>query len=207
MLVCFIAVGKKYINDLNQFLTTNTVNYKIIILTDKPNIFKNYKTIEYHNKIFSYYDKLLFSLRTSEKYNEDVLYIDVDELNNHNIDEIIKKINFKETSVQFERFWPDFKTFNDLKEDRWELFRNYIDLENIQIEYSEIWTVMENVLYFSKKLPTNKILRDLELIKPIFEIMSLIDEKKTHKGIGNGESVALSFVLKLNNIPLIRFAE
>ena len=66
---------------------------------------------------------------------------------------------------------------------------------------------MENVLYFSKKLPTNKILRDLELIKPIFEIMSLIDEKKTHKGIGNGESVALSFVLKLNNIPLIRFAE
>ena len=84
-----------------------------IVLTNEPHLFNNVRTVHYVNKVFSYFDKLLFSLRLVEKYKTDVLYIDSDWIQNVN-DVFIK--NFHGSN-------------NVLYYDNWEndLFINYIN--------------------------------------------------------------------------------
>ena len=93
MVLSVVAVGEQYINNCLPYLDKFKNNgYDIKILTDKPEKFIGYDTQLYENKIFSYFDKLLFSLRLVEKYNTDVLYIDSDWIQNVN-DVFIKNFN------------------------------------------------------------------------------------------------------------------
>ena len=52
-------------------------NWKIKIVTDKPELFGQIDTIEYSNKIFSYFDKLKIC-ELALKQIDNVVYIDVD---------------------------------------------------------------------------------------------------------------------------------
>ena len=196
MIVTFVAVGKKYVDLLNDFLLKNeSFKSNSIILTDNSASFCDVKTVEYHNKIFSFFDKLLFSLRVCEEYRDDVLYVDVDELSHISIFEIIDQIDSKESSVLFTTNWPP-KTLSELDDKRWELFKNIV-----KIEHSNIETLFENVFFFPKTLPVSKLLYDLELLKPIFETMSILNDKVSNN-IGGGEGLALSYLLKNNNINI-----
>lgn len=196
MMFTFVAVGKKYIDSLNEFFKKNESFKKMsIVLTNEPHSFENVKTLHYVNKVFSYFDKLLFPLRICEEYKENVLYIDCDELYDMNLTSLIEKIEERESSVLYTINWPP-KTLNKLNDKRWELFKKMVT-----IDHNDIETIKENVLFFPKTLPVGKIIHELELLKPIFETMSILEEK-TYGEIGSGEGLALSYVLKMNNINI-----
>jgi hypothetical protein len=196
MIFTFVAIGKKYINLLNEFFNQNESFKKMsIVLTNEPYSFNNVRTVHYVNKVFSYFDKLLFSLRICEEYKENVLYVDVDELREINILSIINQIENRELSVLYTINWPP-KTLDELNNKRWDLFKKIV-----KINHNEIETIKENVLFFPKTLPIGKIIYELELLKPIFETMSL-SEEKIYGEIGSGEGLALSYVLKINDINI-----
>ncbi len=196
MIITFVAVGKKYINQLNDFFKTNeSFKDNAIVLTDRPNLFSDVKTVLYQNKVFSFFDKLLFSLRVCEEYREDVLYVDVDELSHLSIHEIIDQIDEKETSILFTIPWPP-KNLDELDNKRWKLFKDIV-----KTDHKEIQTLFENVFFFPKTLPVSKLLYDLELLKPIFETMSILNEEVSNN-IGGGEGLALSYLVKINNLKI-----
>ena len=61
MLLAIVAIGKKYIDNIQIYLPKYIENgWDIRILTDDCDAFPTFKTYKYQNKIFSYIDKLLF---------------------------------------------------------------------------------------------------------------------------------------------------
>ena len=114
MILTFVAVGKKYIDNLNRFFKLNeSLKNCSIVLTNEPSLFTDVKTVKYSNKIFSYFDKLLFTLRICEDYKDNVLYVDCDELFDVNIIKLMTEIGEKETSVLYTINWPP-KNLNEL---------------------------------------------------------------------------------------------
>ena len=194
MKYAFISVGLKYSNILRSFLDRNeSIKNDSIVLTNNVNIFHDVETIPYNNKIFSYFDKLLHPLRMVEEYRDDVLYIDADELFNDNLLYWIKEIAVNEKSLVYLENWPK-KTLADLDDKRFGLFKDIVTFKHEDIE-----TIKENFIYFPKSLPSTKLIWELETLKPIFETLTILhdDDKSV---IGGGEGVALSYLLKNNNI-------
>lgn len=190
----FVSVGLKYSNTLRDFLDRNESFKKdSIILTNNVDMFHDVETLPYKNKIFSYFDKLLHSLRIVEEYRDDVLYIDVDELIDDNLLYWIKEIGDNEKSLVYLENWPK-KTLGELDDKRFGIFKEMVEINHIDIE-----TIKENFIYFPKSLPSTKLIWELETLKPIFETLTILhDEDKSI--IGGGEGVALSYLLKKNNI-------
>lgn len=190
----FVSVGLKYSYILRGFLDRNeSIKKDSVVLTNNVDMFYDVETIPYKNKIFSYFDKLLHALRIVEEYRDDVLYIDADELSNDNLLYWIKEINENEKSLVYLENWPK-KTLADLDDTRFNIFK-----EMVQIDHADIETIKENFIYFPKTLPSTKLLWELETFKPIFETLTILyDDDKSI--IGGGEGVALSYLLKTNNI-------
>lgn len=203
-ILTLISVGEKYTNlckpHIHHFLNND---WDVIVLTDTPNEFEDCITYEYPNKIFSYFDKLLFPLRISQKEQRGVLFIDADEL--HKFTHLATE-NFRnvEDFIVFEYWlwfhnqslyvWDTFIThfdgyFNTIK-DYW---------NRIGYDYSNLKTIWEGLYYYPNSDKTNELLMDIESIKPIFEYMSIIGNHP-YPGIGNGEGLALSYCLEKNNI-------
>jgi hypothetical protein len=194
MMYAFVSVGLKYSNILRGFLDRNeSIKKDSIVLTNNLDMFHDVETIPYKNKIFSYFDKLLHPLRMVEQYRDNVLYIDADEL----FDDILfysnTDIDINEKSLVYLENWPQ-QTLGDLDDKRFGLFK-----EMVKIDHMDIETIKENFIYFPKSLPSTKLIWELEVLKPIFETLTILhDEDKS--AIGNGEGVALSYLLKNNNI-------
>jgi hypothetical protein len=194
----FVSVGLKYSNILRGFLDRNeSIKKDSIVLTNNMDMFHDVETIPYKNKIFSYFDKLLHPLRMVEEYRDDVLYIDVDELFNDNLLYWIKEIGTNEKSLVYLENWPK-QTLEELDDKRFGIFKDMVNINHADIE-----TIKENFIYFPKSLPSTKLIWEIETLKPIFETLTILhDEDKST--IGGGEGVALSYVLKNNNIKTIK---
>lgn len=194
----FVSVGLKYSNILRGFLDRNEfIKKDSIVLTNNLDMFSDVETIPYKNKIFSYFDKLLHPLRIVEEYRDNVLYIDVDELFDDNLLYWIKEIGTDEKSLVYLENWPK-QTLADLDDKRFGIFKDMVS-----INHSDIETIKENFIYFPKSLPSTKLIWEIEILKPIFETLTILhDEDKST--IGGGEGVALSYVLKNNNIKTIK---
>lgn len=194
----FVSVGLKYSNILRGFLDRNEfIKKDSIVLTNNLDMFSDVETIPYKNKIFSYFDKLLHPLRMVEEYRDNVLYIDVDELFDDNLLYWIKEIGTDEKSLVYLENWPK-QTLADLDDKRFGIFKDMVNINHRDIE-----TIKENFIYFPKSLPFTKLIWEIETLKPIFETLTILyDEDKST--IGGGEGVALSYVLKNNNIKTIK---
>jgi hypothetical protein len=194
MKYAFVSVGLSYSKILSDFLSRNE-SYKndSIVLTNNVNMFTDVLTLEYKNKIFSYFDKILHALRIVEEYREDVLYIDADELFNDNLLYWINEINRNEKFVVYLENWPK-RTLKDLDDVRFGMFKDMIDDIHLDSE-----TIKENFIYLPKSLPATQLICELELLKPIFETLSILHEDDKSI-IGSGEGAALSYVLNKNNI-------
>lgn len=194
----FVSVGLKYSNILRGFLDRNEfIKKDSIVLTNNLDMFSDVETIPYKNKIFSYFDKLLHPLRMVEEYRDNVLYIDVDELFDDNLLYWIKEIGTDEKSLVYLENWPK-QTLEELDDKRFGIFKDMVNINHADIE-----TIKENFIYFPKSLPFTKLIWEIETLKPIFETLTILyDEDKST--IGGGEGVALSYVLKNNNIKTIK---
>jgi hypothetical protein len=202
MLLAIVAVGEKYVYNTKEHLPKFIKNgWDVRILTDDCNAFPTLKTYEYKNKIFSYIDKLIFPLKLVEEEQAPVLYIDADWL------EYVSDIlitNFRESEeVLYFNNWPDGKYFSDNHID---YFKPLIDyFKEHRFAYTKLQTTLEYIYYFPYTSKIQNILYDLERIKPIFDYQSIIKKTYFYPNIGNGEGVALSYVLYKNNIPIKQF--
>lgn len=202
MILAIVAVGKKYILKASQHIPKYTQSgWDVRVLTDEPDSFPSLKTYEYTNKVFSYVDKLLFPLRLVEKLKQPVLYIDADCFDFIS-NELVQ--NFKPTNeVLYYGNWPEGKYFSDTD---LEYFNPLIThFKEIEYDYNQLPLMIEYLHYFPYFNNITNVIYDLERIKPIFEYQSIIKKTYYYPGIGNGEGVALSYVLQKNNIPIDLF--
>jgi len=201
MVLSVVAVGEQYINNCLPYLDKFKNNgYDIKILTDKPEKFIGYDTQLYENKIFSYFDKLLFSLRLVEKYKTDVLYIDSDWIQNVN-DVFIKNFNGSNNVLYYDN-WENDLFINYINDFYWKDLLFYFNL--YKIDHFHLKLPLEWIFYFPNIDNVSQVLFDLEKIKPIFDWISTVVPSQ-YNGNGNGEGLGLSHVLDKNNIELIKF--
>jgi hypothetical protein len=209
MIICTVAVGDKYIN-LSSQLIENFINYGIDvkILTDKPKSYLYGDLYKYDKKIFSFFDKLLFTGKIVEELKCGVLYIDADRLNDVSLPVLkyIKKLKdftfFDYWQIQIEEdIWEPWIKYTDYKLDYFNAFDDYCLKNNFDI--SKLNCLWEGIFYFPYLENIDKILYDIELIKPVFEYMSItgIIANNIYAGkLGISEGLALSYVIEKNNL-------
>ncbi len=202
MILSLVAVGEKYIKNCLPFIPEFIDNqWDVHVLTNQPIYFHECEVEFYKNKIFSYFDKLLFTLRLSEKYKEDVLYIDSDWI--HNISPHFPKEFKGGNSVLFYGNWPNGDLFMDYKDDPY--FINIINYWNKNsFDFSKLQTMLEWMFFIPYNNNISNVIYDIEHIKPVFEYNSVTIDTG-YIGIGNGEGLALSYALFKNNIPIKKF--
>ena len=201
MILSISAVGDRYIENCLPYLGRFKDNgYEIKILTDKPDCFIGYDTQLYENKIFSYFDKLIFSFRLIEKYKKDVLYIDADWLRNIN-DDFMKEFIGGNNVFYYDTWKNYFSPKNWYDDVYWRDLFLYFHLNNI--DYKDFELPIERILYFPNINNITSVLLDIEKIKPVFDWIGTINQY--HSGIGGGEGIGLSYVLKKHNIQLTKF--
>ena len=201
MILSLVAVGEEYIKNCKPFIQKFMVfGWDVHVLTDQPEEFEC-NTEKYQNKIFSYFDKLLFTLRLGERYKQDVLFIDADWI--HNISDNLPKYLEKSDHFMYYVSWPNGETFDDYIDDPYfiNLIR-YWDKNNF--DYHNLPTIMEWIFFMPYTNKISNLLYDIEHIKPIFEYNSVTVDTG-YKGIGNGEGLALSYVLSKHKIPIKKF--
>jgi hypothetical protein len=198
MILAIVAVGKNYIFNAKQYLPKYIENgWDVRLLTDEPQEFPGIKTYEYENKVFSYIDKLLFPLRLVEKLKEPVLYVDADWFQFIS-DELI--LNFKPTNeILYWGNWPNGKYFPSIEQEYFEPLINYFKKSGFVSD--DLILMIEYLYYFPYIDNISNVIHDLERIKPVLEYQSIIKRTYFYPNIGNGEGVALSYVLHKNNIP------
>jgi hypothetical protein len=209
MILTLVLVGENYTSNpdeaIKQIERFKNRGWDVYVLTDKPELFPNTKTEYYQNKIFSYFDKLLFSLRIAEKTKQNVLYIDHDF--GENLTDYFFK-NFKETKdyVFFEK-WQKWDETNK-KYVPWDKFGDYFSVyylpiylyfKKINFDYNELTTIRECYMYFPYDDNTTRIIYEMEKIKPIFDYMSVV-EQSGFSCYGSSEGIALSYIFNLLGI-------
>jgi hypothetical protein len=204
MILALVLVGETYTNNpeetIKQINRFQSKGWDVYVLTDKPELFPNVKTEFYQNKIFSYFDKLLFSLRMVEKTNQGVLYIDHD-FGENLTDYFFQNFKHPKDYIFYET-WQKWDGENS-RYIPWDKFDDYFDsyyvpiylyFNKIGFNYSELTTIRECLMYFPSDEHISKIIYEMEKIKPIFDYMSIVG-KSEFSCYGSSEGVALSYVL------------
>jgi hypothetical protein len=204
MILSIVAFGDQYIDNVTPHISKFIDNgWNVHILTNNPTKFKVGTTHYYPNKIFSYFDKLLFPLRLVETHKDSVLYVDADWIQNLNQD-FIK--NFKGSDEFLYLYgWPNGDYFEDYINDNY--FTKIIDFwDKVGFDYSKLPTILEWFYFIPTHEQISNIIYDVEKIKPVFEYSSFYYDS-AYPGIGNGEGLGLSYILKKYNIPFKKINE
>lgn len=185
MMIVLVSVGERYNAKLESALDFFK-SYDICLLSDvkRNDVFYFEK---YQPNIFSYFDKLYFSLNMVKKFNRDVFYVDITK-----IDEV--NFNFEQTNqFYFKSHWPYGNHLKDYLQ--YDFFQPLIEKWwDTDIDYNELVAIRETELFFSKDLNTDCIVKQLKTIQPLFRKMSL--KTPTYSGYDNAEGIALSYALK-----------
>jgi hypothetical protein len=201
MILSIVSVGDFYIDSCLPHLDKfKNKGYDIKILTDKPEKFIGYDTQLYENKIFSYFDKLLFPLRLIEKYQTEVLYVDSDWIKNVP-DYFIDSFNGFDEVLYYDN-WKDVTFSSYVNDYYWKDLIYYFNLN--KIEYNHLILPLEWILYYPKIENISNVIYDIEKIKPIFDWISTVVPSQ-YMGNGNGEGLGLSYVLDKNKIKMNKF--
>ena len=214
MILTLVAIGEGYSDNNgimdNQIKRFQDYGWRVKILTDKPENFQFVETYKYQNKVFSYFDKMLFPLRIMEETGEEVLYIDHDFMENIP-NNFIKYFKGYHRFIYYEgwqkwdeetQWWVPWSNFGD---HYLEYYQPLIDYwEKIGYDYKKIPTIRECFMYTPKTNFISNIILDIEKIKPIFEYMSVVGESK-FQGYGQSEGLALYTILEKYGIGIERF--
>ena len=193
-ILCLVACGDKYTPYISPSIEKLSEKYDLCLLTNKKN--RLYGVLDqeiYTSKIFSYFDKLLFSVLMALKHKNGVYYCDInklDELDNLSVDD--------DRKFHYIRPWPVADYFYEMKyEDYWYYLVDF--WKSKSYDYNNVPTIEEHAFYLPYTNKLDQLLYVLEEIKPVFEYTSL-SNKHPYKGIGNGEGLALSYALDVVGI-------
>ncbi len=202
--LAIVAVGRPYVDAANYIIANYGDEWDIHVLTDHPQRIQGKCQIENHtHKVFSYFYKLLFVLRLVESTKCPVTYVDADRLDMFSND-FLKDFSTG-TDVKILNYWPEGKEFKPLYS--WgPHFKPFVEYckEN-KLDY-DIDTFSEEVFYVPYVESIEDIIYNVEKIKPVFEYQSIISRSTNpyYPNIGNAEGLALSFVLKMKNLKIVK---
>ena len=212
MIYATICIGedwcKRYSDDINKFGNENS----IYVLTDFTEYFGNCKTIKYSRDIFSYYEKLPFTLKLIIEHKERVVFVDADFLESNEIRNIVDNTYKLDTDSIYALNVYDTKEFP-----RDEVLNNpsYIELIDIYRSYNyEPFPKYLHERLFSlpyKEYQTEEILKQIVEMQPIFEERYYKgkiwpegheNQRWSDAGCGYAEGGALSIIVHNMNIPV-----
>jgi|TARA_B110000902_G_scaffold124537_1_gene145422 hypothetical protein len=192
MKVLTLCVGERYSKKYN----TVKKNIDLTVCTDCPSYWNGFKIIPYTNNPFSFYDKLLVSLKHCIDIKQNLLYVDVDSINVVEYD----LFDFKSTKFLFYQLWPDFK---------------YTKISNLPDSIKSIWNsesdielvpnIHEVFMYIPYSESIKNLYNDLLYFKSTWEDFSNGAseggaKRYNDRGIGCGEGIPLGYYLLKNNI-------
>jgi len=198
MILATAAVGKKYVTCIKSQLEIFDQK-NIHILTDQVNaFFTNTKVHSFNKRIWSYFDKLLFAFNLAKKYDTDVFYFDANKASMIKPSFLKYFTGSKNICVKgvWEDSTPEWKEIK-FKGQYWSPFVNF--LKNHNIEPTSCPAYNEQHIYIPKDINLDKVLKDLETVKPVLEYCSIIGENK-YSGIGSGEGAGLGYVVIKNKL-------
>lgn len=208
MIYCTFCIGEDWCKKYSKSVNLLAKNHNVHILTDNPKYFENCKVIKYERDVFSYYEKLPFSIRLSIENKKRVVFFDVDSISNFYFQSILKKeYELDDISV----YSLDIYNPKELNLEN----ESYMELMDIYRSYS--YYLFPNYLHeriFS--LPYIKGQTE-EILKQVLDMQSVFEEKyhkdriwtKGHRnqkwsdvGCGYGEGGALSIIVHNMKLPL-----
>ena len=206
--VLLIASGKKYREILfnDYHLIKDQAN--IVVYTDNVDDIKSkinsIDVRQYTHQTFRYFDKYVLTHLLTKEINAPVLYVDVGRL------DYLKSTNYlffnsaSINKVYTNSNWGGIANASELKNHKSEYYEeNYWDniLEFITkqgINLKNVIPLLERLFIFPYSSITDKVIHELENIRPLFENNSKFKEN-VYNGIGNGEGLALGYAFtKLN---------
>jgi hypothetical protein len=198
--LALVAVGEKYIEPVNKVVNGFFDRWDIHVLTDNVGHIPLKCHVKSHeDKIFSYFEKMLFVLRLVEKYKTGVLYVDVDRVDEFG-EELMNKM-IDDDNVTIINYWhgtnKNFKGIYD-SSNHFKPLIEYCEKNNIDYDVD---TFSEEIFYVPYFDNISDIIYDVEKLRPVFEYQSLIsiETNMYYPNVGNAEGLALSISLKKNN--------
>lgn len=204
MIYATMCIGEewidKYTDSINEFSKSNTLH----ILTDNINKFNNSIVHQYQRDVFSYYEKINFTLNLVKQYNQRITYIDCDWLSTYNT-----LLEYDNNSLYTYRIF-NLDEYNDVTEwftDTEIDFRKSL-LTNISSKGFIKEYVPEALISFPTVENIDDIIFDIKTLQPIIENTynkkSLTTPRlnRYKHGIGYAEGWSVSAVVLKYNIPL-----
>jgi len=200
-IIALVAVGDKSVQSVREYyVKLKKMGFEVRILTDKPHYFNEKDVRLYTKKIFNYFDKLFFCLNLVSELDKNVLYFDDDyQLSENDI------ISYIENSISYPftylSNWPDGNFYNYKERKCFRYLLEYLEYKKIPLKDFE--TIWENVSFYNRKANHSLIEKELEIIKPVFDFISLMNDETYTKPfvISGAEGLALSIVMNINDIP------
>jgi len=194
MRVLTLCVGEKYSKKYSKIKK----EIDLTVCTDYPSYWEGYNIIPYTNEPFSFYDKLLVSLKHCIDIEQNILYVDVDVVNSVDYE----LFDFDSNTFLFYRLWPDFK---------------YTEVKNLPESIKNIWNDIEKVpnvqeifMYIPYSESIKNLYNDLLSFKSTWESVTMGTDdgparRYKGRGIGYGEGIPLGYYLLKNNINFSEF--
>ena len=199
--IAVVATNKLFRSNLNNELERlSKFGWKVYILTDKPDEYKDLQAEQYNYTIFSYVDKILFPIRISENIKQGILYVDVDRI--HELSDEFLTSGCESNSFLYTSKWPTCEYITFVKSNYFDILIEYF--ESINYDYTKLPCLLEQIFYVPYSPDLHRVRLDIEHVKPILEYISIIN-KLPSPGIGTGEGVALAFGILANNFKLNTF--
>lgn len=198
-IVVLVAVGDFHVNEILEYYKELKNNQIIIkILTDQPEHFDSDDIISYEKPVFNYFDKIYFSLKIVETYRRSVIYIDGSTpIFKDSFDRLMEQLT---SDFLYVNNWPKGDFFEYKDESCFRFLLEYMEYRNIPLENYP--TITEQIMVFNKSINYQLIKKELQIIQPVFDYISLMNDMTYSKPfvLGGAEGLALSIIMNNNGI-------
>jgi hypothetical protein len=198
-IVVLVAVGDTYVNEILEYYKELKSNQSTIkILTDQPEHFDSDDVISYEKPIFNYFDKIFFSLKMVETYGKSVIYIDGSTpILKDSFDRLMEQLT---SDFLYVNNWPKGDFFEYKDESCFRFLLEYMEYKNIPLKNYP--TITEQIMVFNKSINYQLLKKELQIIQPVFDYISLMNDMTYSKPfvLGGAEGLALSIIMNNNGI-------
>jgi hypothetical protein len=198
-IVVLVAVGNTHVNEILEYYRELKSNQTIIkILTDQPSNFDLNDVILYQKSVFNYFDKIFFSLKIVEECQKSVIYVDGSTpISKDSFDRLMEQLT---TNFLYVNNWPKGDFFEYKDEICFRFLLEYMNYRNISLKNYP--TISEQIMVFNKTINYQLIKKELEIIQPVFDYISVMNDMTYSKPfvLGGAEGLALSIIMNNNNI-------
>jgi len=198
-IVVLVAVGNTHVNEILEYYRELKSNQTIIkILTDQPSNFDLNDVILYQKSVFNYFDKIFFSLKIVEECQKSVIYVDGSTpISKDSFDRLMEQLT---TNFLYVNNWPKGDFFEYKDEICFRFLLEYMNYRNIPLKNYP--TISEQIMVFNKTINHQLIKKELEIIQPVFDYISVMNDMTYSKPfvLGGAEGLALSIIMNNNDI-------